>query len=65
MADVYMLLGKSGYEKLRNLNFLPMPCRKTMEVHVLEDPMVEEGIEASKKSLQNLDKVYFCHHILL
>jgi len=57
MSSIYSLLGSTGYMKLRSLNFLPMPCRKTMEVHILRDPQIEEGIEVSKHSLSLLEEV--------
>ena len=57
MSSIYSLLGASGYTKLRSLNFLPMPCRKTMELHILRDPQIEDGIEVSQHSLSLLEEV--------
>jgi len=64
MSKVYSLLGSAKYVKLRSLNFLPMPSRRAMELHILRDPQIEEGIEVTEHSLSLLEEVFNSNSIL-
>jgi len=57
MMSQRSLLGCCKYEKMRDINFLPMPSRKTVDIHLLRDPQIEDGIGATSHSLSLLDRV--------